>query len=152
MGHFILNQNSLLEFSCDFCEIYKAKQSNILSLRIICYSTLKLISLIFAFAFPQGKRSCQSDVWSYGVTVWEVLTRCKDVPYADLTSEQVLENCGLWYHSSEGSKGKRPRLLEQPMFCTGDLYRLMLRCWCKCADDRPSFQEIHCYLKKLTLD
>ncbi|XP_014476730.1 PREDICTED: discoidin domain-containing receptor 2-like isoform X2 [Dinoponera quadriceps] len=117
-----------------------------------CYAKIPLRWMAWE-AVISGKRSCQSDVWSYGVTVWEVLTHCKDVPYADLTSEQVLENCGLWYHSSEGGgKSKRPRLLEQPMFCTDDLYRLMLRCWCKRADDRPSFQEIHCYLKKLTLD
>ncbi|XP_020292195.1 uncharacterized protein LOC109858901 [Pseudomyrmex gracilis] len=104
-------------------------------------------------AVLSGKRSCQSDVWSYGVTIWEVLTRCEDVPYADLTSEQVLENCGLWYQLLDSAgKKKCPRILEQPVFCSDDLYRLMTRCWCKHAEDRPSFQEIYCYLKKLTLD
>ncbi|EZA62255.1 Discoidin domain-containing receptor [Ooceraea biroi] len=117
-----------------------------------CYAKIPLRWMAWE-AVLSGKRSCQSDVWSYGVTIWEVLTRCEDVPYADLTSEQVLENCGLWYHSPDsGGKKRCPRILEQPVFCTDDLYRLMLRCWCKRAEDRPSFQEIHCYLKKLTLD
>ncbi|EFN64360.1 Discoidin domain-containing receptor 2 [Camponotus floridanus] len=117
-----------------------------------CYAKIPLRWMAWE-AVLSGKRSCQSDVWSYGVTIWEVLTRCEDVPHADLTPEQVLENCGLWYHSIDsGGKRKCPRILEQPVFCSDDLYRLMLRCWCKRAEDRPSFQEIHCYLKKLTLD
>nr|XP_012216863.1 PREDICTED: discoidin domain-containing receptor 2-like [Linepithema humile] len=117
-----------------------------------CYAKIPLRWMAWE-AVLSGKRSCQSDVWSYGVTVWEVLTRCEDMPYADLVSEQVLENCGLWYHSLDtGGKKKSPRVLKQPVFCSDDLYRLMLRCWCKRAEDRPSFQEIHCYLKKLTLD
>ncbi|KYQ53247.1 Discoidin domain-containing receptor 2, partial [Trachymyrmex zeteki] len=116
-----------------------------------CYAKIPLRWMAWE-AVLLGKRSCQSDVWSYGVTVWEVLTRCEDVPYANMTSEQVLENCGLWYSLDNGSKKKCPRILEQPMFCADDLYRLMLRCWCKLAEDRPSFQEIYCYLKKLTLD
>ncbi|KYN19447.1 Discoidin domain-containing receptor 2, partial [Trachymyrmex cornetzi] len=116
-----------------------------------CYAKIPLRWMAWE-AVLSGNRSCPSDVWSYGVTVWEVLTRCEDVPYADMTSEQVLENCGLWYSLDNGSKKKCPRILEQPMFCADDLYRLMLRCWCKLAEDRPSFQEIYCYLKKLTLD
>ncbi|XP_012523406.1 uncharacterized protein LOC105829245 [Monomorium pharaonis] len=116
-----------------------------------CYAKIPLRWMAWE-AVLSGKRSCQSDVWSYGVTVWEVLTRCEDIPYADLTSEQVLENCGLWYSLDNGGKKKCPRILEQPVFCADDLYRLMLRCWCKLAEDRPSFQEIYCYLKKLTLD
>ncbi|KYN06614.1 Discoidin domain-containing receptor 2 [Cyphomyrmex costatus] len=117
-----------------------------------CYAKIPLRWMAWE-AVLSRKQSCQSDVWSYGVTVWEVLTRCEDVPYADMTSEQVLENCGLWYSALDnGSKKKCPRILEQPMLCTDDLYRLMLRCWCKLAEDRPSFQEIYCYLKKLTLD
>ncbi|XP_070528561.1 discoidin domain-containing receptor 2 isoform X2 [Cardiocondyla obscurior] len=116
-----------------------------------CYAKIPLRWMAWE-AVLLGKRSCQSDVWSYGVTVWEVLTRCEDVPYAHLTSEQVLENCGLWYSLDNGGNNKCPRILEQPMFCTDDLYRLMLRCWGKLAEDRPSFQEIYCYLKKLTLD
>ncbi|KAL6259702.1 hypothetical protein P5V15_009617 [Pogonomyrmex californicus] len=114
-----------------------------------CYGKIPLRWMAWE-AVLSGKRSCQADVWSYGVTVWEVLMRCEDIPYADLTSEQVLENCGLWYSLDNGGKKKCPRILEQPVFCTDDLYRLMLRCWCKRAEDRSSFQEIYCYLKKLT--
>ncbi|XP_012140223.1 discoidin domain-containing receptor 2-like isoform X1 [Megachile rotundata] len=117
-----------------------------------------------------NKRSCRADVWSFAVTVWEICMDCKETPYAELTSEQVLENCGRWYQSeSRTSRGSsedvcdgednrikkeenRPRVLSRPPHCSDDLYRVMNKCWSKRSENRPSFEEIYLYLERLALD
>ncbi|XP_043477764.1 discoidin domain-containing receptor 2-like isoform X1 [Leptopilina heterotoma] len=98
-----------------------------------------------------GKQTCQADVWSYAITVWEILTLCKDMPYSDFTSEQVLENCSKWYHSGTVEKSQ-PRILSQPQSCSRDLYHMMTKCWSKHAEERPTFEEICLFLKRLGFD
>ncbi|ESO08797.1 hypothetical protein HELRODRAFT_109845 [Helobdella robusta] len=71
----------------------------------------------------------KSDVWSYGVTLWELFTYGQR-PYEYLSATDVLEML---------EKGER---LSQPEICTIDIYMLMIRCWLLDADSRPSFQEM----------
>ncbi|XP_034049278.1 receptor tyrosine-protein kinase erbB-2 [Thalassophryne amazonica] len=71
----------------------------------------------------------QSDVWSYGVTVWELMTfgaKPYDmIPARDIPS--VLEG------------GER---LPQPLICTIDVYMIMVKCWMIDPDSRPRFKEL----------
>uniref|UniRef100_A0A671LVE0 receptor protein-tyrosine kinase n=1 Tax=Sinocyclocheilus anshuiensis TaxID=1608454 RepID=A0A671LVE0_9TELE len=70
-----------------------------------------------------GKFTMASDVWAFGVTLWEILTLCKEQPYAQFTDEQVR--------------------LEHPHCCPDSVYSLMLSCWKRNAKERPTFLEIH---------
>ncbi|OXU17697.1 hypothetical protein TSAR_002230 [Trichomalopsis sarcophagae] len=100
-----------------------------------------------------GKCSSQSDVWSYAVTAWEIFSSCSELPYAELTSEQVLENCSRWYQSTPNNNQQQlPRVLPQPSLCPRELYHMMSKCWSRRAEDRPNFEEIYLFLKRLTFD
>lgn len=79
--------------------------------------------------------SKKSDVWSYGVVVWEMFTYGAS-PWAHLAAtEAVLMQ----------EQGHR---LERPPAVPDWLHELMQRCWCKAETERPSFAVIHAQLGK----
>lgn len=73
--------------------------------------------------------SHQSDVWSYGVTVWEMMSFGAE-PYASVQPQEV---------PSLLEKGER---LSQPHICTIDVYMVMVKCWMIDENIRPTFKEL----------
>ncbi|XP_072540741.1 receptor tyrosine-protein kinase erbB-3a [Salminus brasiliensis] len=71
----------------------------------------------------------QSDVWSYGVTVWEMMSYGAE-PYATMRPQEVPEVL---------EKGER---LSQPQICTIDVYMVMVKCWMIDENVRPTFKEL----------
>ena len=71
-----------------------------------------------------------SDVWSFGVLLWEIFTLAER-PYPDMTAEAAV-NAVL--------RGYR---LPRPERCSEDAYVLMLQCWQAHASDRPKFVAVH---------
>lgn len=74
--------------------------------------------------------STKSDVWSFGVLMWEVFS-LGGLPHNDLSDDEVLE--GL-----RGGKLKLPA----PEGCPSRIYKLMVRCWAPSLKERPSFTDI----------
>uniref|UniRef100_A0A8C4RUK9 receptor protein-tyrosine kinase n=1 Tax=Erpetoichthys calabaricus TaxID=27687 RepID=A0A8C4RUK9_ERPCA len=88
-----------------------------------------------------GKFTTASDVWAFGVTLWEMLMLCKEQPYNSLTDEEVIENAGEFFRDH----GKQ-MYLTRPEICPQGLYELMLHCWCRDFKDRPTFVQIQHFL------
>ncbi|NXN80444.1 DDR2 protein, partial [Bombycilla garrulus] len=85
-----------------------------------------------------GKFTTASDVWAFGVTLWETFTLCREQPYSQMSDEQVIENTGEFFRDQG-----RQTYLPQPVLCPDSVYKLMLSCWRRDTKDRPSFQDIH---------
>ncbi|XP_037537207.1 discoidin domain-containing receptor 2-like [Nematolebias whitei] len=95
-----------------------------------------------------GKFTMASDVWAFGVTLWEILTLCKEQPYSQLSDEQVIENTGEFFRD----QGKQVYLPKPPCCPDGVYNHLMLSCWRRNAKERPSFQEIHTQLMESVVE
>uniref|UniRef100_A0A674B666 receptor protein-tyrosine kinase n=1 Tax=Salmo trutta TaxID=8032 RepID=A0A674B666_SALTR len=88
-----------------------------------------------------GKFTTASDVWAFGVTLWEMLSVCQEQPYSNLTDEQVIDNAGEFFRDHG-----RQVYLSRPGVCPQGLYDLMLSCWNRDCKLRPSFAHIHSFL------
>ncbi|XP_070493970.1 ephrin type-B receptor 1-B isoform X2 [Chironomus tepperi] len=75
------------------------------------------------------KFTSASDVWSYGVVLWEVMSY-GERPYWNWSNQDVIKSI---------EKGYR---LPAPMDCPELLYQLMLDCWQKQRTHRPTFASI----------
>lgn len=75
----------------------------------------------------KGKFTIKSDVWSFGILLVEVITRGR-IPYPGMVAQEVLNQVEL---------GMRH---PKPSMCSDQLYELMLKCWSREPDDRPTFE------------
>ena len=80
-----------------------------------------------------GKFSQKSDVWAFGVTMWEIFTLAKEQPYSDMSDKQVVE---------DALKGKNRKTLSRPDMCPLKVYKIMLECWEHNSDQRATFEEL----------
>ncbi|XP_078011627.1 epithelial discoidin domain-containing receptor 1 isoform X3 [Phascolarctos cinereus] len=94
-----------------------------------------------------GKFTTASDVWAFGVTLWEVLMLCRAQPFGQLTDEQVIENAGEFFRDQG-----RQVYLARPDACPLGLYELMLQCWSREPEERPPFPQLHQYLTEDALN
>ena len=102
----------------------------------------------------QGKFTTKSDVWSFGVTLWEVLTFARSQPFESLSDEKVVANVSLFYKDGGGGGSKSAvaaRLLPSPRGCPREVRDLMCECWQREEKERPSFREIHMFLQRKNL-
>ncbi|ESN93364.1 hypothetical protein HELRODRAFT_88841, partial [Helobdella robusta] len=93
-------------------------------------------------ALTQGNFSPKSDVWSFGVTLWEILVHCTEKPHGSLNNNQVTN---LMYTVDNPATAAQ-LILPKPNICSKEIYDLMKTCWNINAEHRPSFQEIHMFL------
>ncbi|XP_066517625.1 ephrin type-A receptor 4 isoform X2 [Hoplias malabaricus] len=87
-------------------------------------------------AIAYRKFTSASDVWSYGIVMWEVMSY-GERPYWDMSNQDVIKAIEEGYR------------LPPPMECPVSLHQLMLECWLRDRSDRPKFSQIVNMLDKL---
>ncbi|XP_075235082.1 vascular endothelial growth factor receptor 1-like [Lycorma delicatula] len=73
--------------------------------------------------------SIQSDVWAYGIVLWELFSLAR-TPYPGIDAER------LYQRLEEGFR------MEKPEYATKDVYDVMLDCWQEIPSKRPSFTDL----------
>uniref|UniRef100_A0AC34QL60 Protein kinase domain-containing protein n=1 Tax=Panagrolaimus sp. JU765 TaxID=591449 RepID=A0AC34QL60_9BILA len=80
------------------------------------------------------------DIWSFGVTVWQIFTMCRDTPYY---SDGIRNQHQLVNFLTNGGR------LEQPAKMEIESWALILQCFGKDANKRPSFKILHSKLSEI---
>uniref|UniRef100_A0ABD2XGA0 receptor protein-tyrosine kinase n=1 Tax=Trichogramma kaykai TaxID=54128 RepID=A0ABD2XGA0_9HYME len=83
--------------------------------------------------------SVKSDIWSFGVLIWEIVT-LGSTPYPGLAAQELMKRVREGYR------------LERPEHCKRELYNIMFYCWNKDPSQRPSFTELVARTEELLLD
>ncbi|CDQ60895.1 unnamed protein product [Oncorhynchus mykiss] len=71
----------------------------------------------------------QSDVWSFGVLMWEIFT-LGGSPYPGIPVEELFKLL------KEGHR------MDKPGNCTNELYMMMKDCWHAISSHRPTFKQL----------
>lgn len=91
-------------------------------------------------ALQERKFSIKSDVWSFGIVLYEIIT-CGSVPYPGMTNDEVLKKIKSGYK------------MPCPAFCYADYYdALMMSCWKEDPNKRPSFKSVQFILEDFFTD
>ena len=93
------------------------------------YSVIHFIKWSAPESLKYGKFSSKSDIWSFGVCVWELFSK-GEMPYFTMTNAEAMEKVATGYR------------LQQPKGCPDEVYKLMLSCWNEDPMERPSFEEV----------
>ncbi|ELT94327.1 hypothetical protein CAPTEDRAFT_6485 [Capitella teleta] len=71
--------------------------------------------------------STKSDVWAFGVLLWEIWTG-GEMPYSRVPTREVVDMICT-----------RKERLKRPRHCPQDVYKIMQSCWAHKPENRPSF-------------
>ncbi|CAG9853530.1 unnamed protein product [Phyllotreta striolata] len=107
-------------YSCDY---YRVQSKSLLPVR-----WMPPDSILY------GKFTTESDVWSYGVVLWEIYSYGLQ-PYYGYNNQEVINMI------------RSRKLLPCPDACPSYCYALMVECWAEQANRRPNFSEIAHRLK-----
>uniref|UniRef100_A0ACB8EX51 Uncharacterized protein n=2 Tax=Sphaerodactylus townsendi TaxID=933632 RepID=A0ACB8EX51_9SAUR len=95
----------------------------------------------FAWCAPESLRTgiftSASDVWMFGVTLWEMFSYCEE-PWMGFSGRQIMLKI-----DREGGR------LDRPDDCPRGIYALALKCWAHNPEERPRFREIIGLLQEL---
>jgi len=84
----------------------------------------------------QNRYSRASDVWSYGVFMWELMTKAQQ-PFSEVDPFEIEDYLTGGYR------------LHQPLNCPDQLYSVLVSCWGSQPQERASVLQLHQTLQEL---
>ena len=89
-----------------------------------------------------GKFTVSSDVYAFGVTLWEIMVKGETRPYDEMTDQELIRDV-------MGNKANRVPL-ERPNYATGTIWSIISRCLVMEPSHRATFSELSQLLGKET--
>lgn len=115
----IYGGNARDEIHAYFCFFFRVQSKSLLPVR-----WMPPESILY------GKFTTESDVWSYGVVLWEIYSYGLQ-PYYGYNNQEVIDMI------------RSRQLLPCPEDCPSRVYSLMVECWHEVPSRRPHFPELH---------
>lgn len=116
--HIVITDFGLAKMLDSSEKAYFAKKNSLLPIKWMAIESIR-----------EREFTHKSDVWSYGVCLWEIFTFCAK-PYAEIETTDLLKKI---------LAGVR---LSMPQMVTLNVYNLMIRCWLVDPDSRPTFKDL----------
>eukprot|EP00056_Hartaetosiga_gracilis_P008745 m.125816 g.125816 ORF g.125816 m.125816 type:complete len:758 (-) comp12985_c0_seq23:942-3215(-) len=88
-------------------------------------------------AIEDGLYTSYSDVWAYGIVLWELATFAK-MPYPGLSNMEVIDRVA-----------EEDYRMPEPKDCPTGLYKVMLQCWSETPSSRPDFKDLKATMLRL---
>ncbi|XP_077443878.1 ephrin type-A receptor 7 isoform X5 [Stigmatopora argus] len=136
--HRDLAAHNILVNSNFVCKVSSFDQSRIINDDPVYSTTIEKMSVRWAApeAIQFRKFTSASDVWSYGIVMWEAMS-FGERPYWDMSNEEVMKALEETFR------------LPAPKDCPPGLHQLMLACWKKDRRERPKFDQLIRNLDKM---
>jgi serine/threonine protein kinase len=110
----------------------------------LSHSLITLLTYLLCRTAPEvfktGQYTTKSDVWSFGVVMWEIFER-GEIPYGGLSPKDVIEEV------------KSGNTLKKPSNCSDEVFEIMTECWNQVysqsfahVNNTSSFRIVHCAL------
>ncbi|XP_035379077.1 megakaryocyte-associated tyrosine-protein kinase isoform X2 [Electrophorus electricus] len=128
-GRSVITTTGLLHYALEVCHGMEYLES-----KRLVHRDLAARNVLVSEDNVAKKFSTRSDVWSYGVLLWEIFSYGRQ-PYPKMSVEEVKKGVEQDYR------------MEAPEDCPPDVYALMKACWEKDPKLRPLFHKLRGYLE-----
>ena len=81
-----------------------------------------------------GKFSVKTDVWAFGITLWEIFTLCRYQPFCELSDQEMIK---------DAMKGAKRKIPYQPEICPNNIYDIMKNCFHHHPSERAGFDVLY---------
>ena len=81
-----------------------------------------------------GKFSVKTDVWAFGITLWEIFTLCRLQPFSEFSDKELIQ---------DATKGAKRKIPYQTNICPNDIYNIMKNCFHHAPSERAGFNVLH---------
>uniref|UniRef100_A0A0K0DZE7 Protein kinase domain-containing protein n=1 Tax=Strongyloides stercoralis TaxID=6248 RepID=A0A0K0DZE7_STRER len=91
----------------------------------------------------------KSDVWSYAITIWELIHMFDKIPFDQFTNKMLVDNAQLQLEKDEEAYYLD---FDNELLIPPEMIDILKECWNTDMNQRPTFLELHLFLSRKSLN